>query len=167
MAKETLEAIAHALVAPGKGILAADESTGTIEKRLKSIEVESTEETVDEMHHHFLLVHQMDKVKVAAAISRGVDRTLVFCRTKRGADRVVEQLMRERVKAGAKILTETDVYVKYGLHQKAVDHLRRVFALDPENVEARERLGEGLGLDRRAALEAGIRDAAGKGLWQV
>jgi fructose-bisphosphate aldolase, class I len=44
MAEETLEAIARALVAPGKGILAADESTGTIEKRLKSIEVESTEE---------------------------------------------------------------------------------------------------------------------------
>ncbi len=66
-----------------------------------SHEVESTEETVEEMHHHFLLVHQMDKVKVAAAISRGVDRTLVFCRTKRGADRVVEQLLRERIKAGA------------------------------------------------------------------
>ncbi|HXV57287.1 MAG TPA: class I fructose-bisphosphate aldolase [Gaiellaceae bacterium] len=44
MAEETLEAIAGALVAPGKGILAADESTGTIEKRLKSIDVESTEE---------------------------------------------------------------------------------------------------------------------------
>ncbi len=44
MADETLEAIARALVAPGKGILAADESTGTIEKRLKSIEVESTED---------------------------------------------------------------------------------------------------------------------------
>ena len=44
MAEETLEAIARALVAPGKGILAADESTGTIEKRLKSIEVESTED---------------------------------------------------------------------------------------------------------------------------
>jgi fructose-bisphosphate aldolase class I len=44
MAEETLEAIARALVAPGKGILAADESTGTIEKRLKSIDVESTEE---------------------------------------------------------------------------------------------------------------------------
>src|SRR5205814_6294308 len=27
----------------------------------------------------------------------------------------------------AKILAETDVYVKYGLHQKAGDHLRRVF----------------------------------------
>jgi tetratricopeptide (TPR) repeat protein len=40
----------------------------------------------------------------------------------------------------AKILAETDVYVKYGLHQKAVDHLRRVFTLDSENVEAHERL---------------------------
>ena len=44
MPEETLETIARALVAPGKGILAADESTGTIEKRLKSIEVESTED---------------------------------------------------------------------------------------------------------------------------
>lgn len=44
MGDESLEAIARALVAPGKGILAADESTGTIEKRLKSIEVESTED---------------------------------------------------------------------------------------------------------------------------
>ena len=45
MREETLDATAQALVAPGKGILAADESTGTIEKRLKSIDVESTEET--------------------------------------------------------------------------------------------------------------------------
>lgn len=44
MGDESLEPIARALVAPGKGILAADESTGTIEKRLKSIEVESTED---------------------------------------------------------------------------------------------------------------------------
>ena len=36
---------ARDLVAPGKGILAADESTGTIRKRLDSIGVESTEET--------------------------------------------------------------------------------------------------------------------------
>ncbi len=36
---------AKALVAPGKGILAADESTGTIKKRFDSIGVESTEET--------------------------------------------------------------------------------------------------------------------------
>lgn len=39
-----LETTAKQLVAPGKGILAADESTGTIEKRFKSINVESTED---------------------------------------------------------------------------------------------------------------------------
>jgi fructose-bisphosphate aldolase class I len=41
---ENLQSVARKLVAPGKGILAADESTGTIEKRLKSINVPSTEE---------------------------------------------------------------------------------------------------------------------------
>jgi fructose-bisphosphate aldolase, class I len=39
-----LETIAKALVAEGKGILAADESEGTIKKRFDSIGVESTEE---------------------------------------------------------------------------------------------------------------------------
>ena len=39
-----LEAVARTIVAPGKGILAADESAPTIEKRFKSIDVESTEE---------------------------------------------------------------------------------------------------------------------------
>jgi len=40
-----LEATARALVAPGKGILAADESDGTIKKRFDSIGIESTEDT--------------------------------------------------------------------------------------------------------------------------
>ena len=39
-----LEQIAQALVAEGKGILAADESDGTIKKRFDSIDVESTED---------------------------------------------------------------------------------------------------------------------------
>ena len=42
---QQLQSTAEALVADGKGILAADESTGTIKKRLDSIGVESTEET--------------------------------------------------------------------------------------------------------------------------
>jgi len=42
---ETLNETAKALVAEGKGILAADESTGTIKKRFDSIGVESTEDT--------------------------------------------------------------------------------------------------------------------------
>ncbi|MGB3808462.1 MAG: class I fructose-bisphosphate aldolase [Parvibaculum sp.] len=40
---ETLESIAQAMVAPGKGILAADESSGTIKKRFDAINTESTE----------------------------------------------------------------------------------------------------------------------------
>src|SRR5512133_1020269 len=39
-----LESTAKALVAEGKGILAADESDGTIKKRFDSIGIESTEE---------------------------------------------------------------------------------------------------------------------------
>jgi fructose-bisphosphate aldolase class I len=45
MAAEELQEIARAIVAEGKGILAADESSGTIKKRFDSIGVESTEET--------------------------------------------------------------------------------------------------------------------------
>jgi superfamily II DNA/RNA helicase len=107
-----------------------------------SHEVVSEDETVEEMRHHFFLVHQMDKVKVVASIASGVDRTLVFCRTKRGADRLVEQLRRERVKAGAihgdlrqqareraladfmsgklPVLVATDVAAR-GIHVDAVD----------------------------------------------
>jgi len=42
---DAMRTTATALVAPGKGILAADESTGTIKKRFDSIGVESTEDT--------------------------------------------------------------------------------------------------------------------------
>src|SRR3989440_4939343 len=42
---QQLQSTAQALVADGKGILAADESTGTIKKRFDSIGVESTEDT--------------------------------------------------------------------------------------------------------------------------
>ncbi|XP_063541354.1 fructose-bisphosphate aldolase isoform X2 [Cydia strobilella] len=42
--QEELRKIAQAIVAPGKGILAADESTGTMGKRLQDIGVENTEE---------------------------------------------------------------------------------------------------------------------------
>ena len=64
-------------------------------------EVESEGEVVDTQEHRFIAVHQLDKPKVAAAISNGVDRTLVFVRTKRGADRVAEQLQKEGVRAAA------------------------------------------------------------------
>ncbi len=44
MSIEDLESIALAMVAPGKGIIAVDESTNTITKRLVAVGLESTEE---------------------------------------------------------------------------------------------------------------------------
>ena len=44
MDNSILMSTAHDLVAEGKGILAADESSGTIKRRLDSINVPSTEE---------------------------------------------------------------------------------------------------------------------------
>jgi pilus assembly protein FimV len=63
--------------------------------------------------------------------------------------------------AAARLLTEADVYRKYGLHQKALDHLQKVLALDAENADALERasdLRETLG-DRAGAAEAAERAA--------
>src|SRR6266849_2059815 len=44
MSSDELIKIANAMVAKGKGILAADESSGTIKKRFDAIGVESTED---------------------------------------------------------------------------------------------------------------------------
>src|SRR4029450_8177 len=43
MSKQELESIAQAMVAKGKGILAADESMGTIKRRFDSIKIESND----------------------------------------------------------------------------------------------------------------------------
>jgi superfamily II DNA/RNA helicase len=105
-------------------------------------EVASTSQTVTAMEHRFLQVHQMDKVRVAAAITRAQEKTLIFVRTKRGADRLVEQLCAEGVRAAAihgdlrqanrekaladfssgklPVLVATDVAAR-GLHIEAVD----------------------------------------------
>jgi superfamily II DNA/RNA helicase len=105
-------------------------------------EVVSDTQTVAQMAHHFLNVHQMDRIKVAATICRSFDKTIIFCRTKRGADRLVEQLEKEGVRAAAihgdlrqsqrekaladfsadklPVLVATDVAAR-GLHIDAVD----------------------------------------------
>lgn len=64
-------------------------------------EVVSEQVTVEQMQHRFLQVHDMDKVKVAAAIIRNSNRTIVFVRTKRAADRVADNLRREGVDAAS------------------------------------------------------------------
>jgi superfamily II DNA/RNA helicase len=105
-------------------------------------EVASTTQTVTQMEHRFLQVHQMDKVKVAAAICRNQEKSLLFVRTKRGADRLVENLVKEGVRAAAihgdlrqtnreraladfsngklSVLVATDVAAR-GLHIEGVD----------------------------------------------
>ena len=64
-------------------------------------EVESATVTVDAMLHRFIGVHEMDKVKVAAAIARSSGRALAFTNTKRVADRLAASLNQEGVKAAA------------------------------------------------------------------
>lgn len=64
-------------------------------------EIESHDPTVEEMAHRFLQVHHMDKVRVVAAISGGVNKTLVFVNTKRAADRMVRALRDEGIRAAA------------------------------------------------------------------
>jgi superfamily II DNA/RNA helicase len=64
-------------------------------------EVASATVTVEEMQHRFLLVHEMDKAKVAAAIARHANRVIVFVNTKRMCDRVARAISEAGVEAKA------------------------------------------------------------------
>jgi tetratricopeptide (TPR) repeat protein len=62
-----------------------------------------------------------------------------------------------------RVLAQADVFVKYGLVERAVDHLRRVFALDPRHRGARERLASVLTqLGRRSEAAAELATLAGQ-----
>ena len=112
-------------------------------------EVESSEITVEEMTHRFVAVHKLDKVKVAAAIARSTNRTLIFTRTKVMADRLARDLVTQGVDAAPihgdlrqtsrekslrdfisgklKVLVATDVAAR-GIH---VDDVDVVLQYDP------------------------------------
>ena len=64
-------------------------------------EVASREVTVAEMEHRFLAVHEMDRVRVAARIVEASNRTIIFSRTKWGADKLTDKLLGEDVNAAA------------------------------------------------------------------
>ena len=64
-------------------------------------EVESREVTVAEMEHRFLAVHEMDRVRVAARIVQASNKTIIFSRTKWGADKITGKLIDEGVTASA------------------------------------------------------------------
>jgi superfamily II DNA/RNA helicase len=106
---------------------------------------------VEAMDHQVFLLDQGDKVKVAAEIAARPGRTLVFVRTKHGADRLAKQLTklgapaaaihgnlaqnaRQRALAGftagsPRVLVATDVAAR-GIH---VDDVDLVVHFDPPN----------------------------------
>jgi superfamily II DNA/RNA helicase len=92
--------------------------------------VASPRTTVEAMEHRFLQVHQMDRVKVCAAICRNTTKTLVFVRTKHGAERLVEQLRKEGVKAGATHGDRRQVHREKTLREFADGKLPTLVATD-------------------------------------
>ena len=64
-------------------------------------EVDEPEVTVNEMGHVFMSVHKMNRVQVAARIIGQATKTMLFTRTKRGADQLERELRSEGVKAAA------------------------------------------------------------------
>jgi pilus assembly protein FimV len=60
----------------------------------------------------------------------------------------------------AKILNETDVYIKYNLHAKAIEHLQRAFERNPRHTGAREKL-------KALYLILGKKDEAVLELWSL
>ena len=64
-------------------------------------EVMSQHVTVDKMTHRFVGVHELDKVKVVAAIAGSVNKMLVFTETRIAAERLSRNLRREGVRTNA------------------------------------------------------------------
>lgn len=105
-------------------------------------EVVADEPSVERMQHRFLGVERQDRTSVTASICASTQRTLVFVRTKHGADRLAKRLKnqdvaacslhgglsqakRERILDGFKkgrtsVLVATDVAAR-GVHVDSVD----------------------------------------------
>ena len=103
-----VEWVLRRLVRPHQTLLFSATLDGAVDRLVRRYlhdpvyhEVASSTQTVSAMVHRFFQVHQMDKVRVAASIARSQDKTLIFVRTKRGADRLVLQLADEMVRASA------------------------------------------------------------------
>ena len=99
-----VEWVLRRLTGPHQTLLFSATLAGEIDHIVRSYakdpvrhEVAYKRPTVEAMEHRFFKVHQMDKLKVAAAVASGVGRTLVFVRTKHGADRLGQQFKREGI----------------------------------------------------------------------
>ena len=61
--------------------------------------IEATAEAKSDVAHHFWKVERADRVAITAKLIENHGQAFVFCRTKRGADRVVRQLQAHGVRA--------------------------------------------------------------------
>mgnify|MGYP000535281173 CR=1 FL=1 len=68
----------------------------------QEVAVDAATDTVGTMHHLWLAVHHMDKDRVVASIASAMDKTIVFCQTKRTCDRVERNLQELGVRAAAR-----------------------------------------------------------------
>ncbi|KHN80527.1 Fructose-bisphosphate aldolase 1 [Toxocara canis] len=99
--KEELRQIAAAILAPGKGILAADESTGSMDKKLKPIGLENTEE--NRRQYRQLLFTTPDQVSRYISGVIMFDETF-YQKTDNGIP-FVELLKRKKIIPGIKVRT--------------------------------------------------------------
>jgi superfamily II DNA/RNA helicase len=63
------------------------------------VNIETAEEEKGDVTHHFWKVDRADRVAITAKLVAQHGQAFVFCRTKRGADRVVRQLQAQGVRA--------------------------------------------------------------------
>jgi superfamily II DNA/RNA helicase len=103
-----ITAILDALPEGGQRLLFSatlDRGVDAVVKRyLKDAVTHSTDDataSVTTMDHHILLIDPMHKKSITAEVANREGRTLVFVRTKLGADRVAEQLREQGVFAAA------------------------------------------------------------------
>jgi len=68
--------------------------------RPAKIEVGPKEISMDSMKHHFWIIKKR-KIIVTSDVIEKVGRTMIFCRTRRGVDRVTSELKDERLRATA------------------------------------------------------------------
>jgi superfamily II DNA/RNA helicase len=85
---------------------------------------------IETMEHRFIAVHQLDKAKLTAAIVAANQRTIVFVRTKRAADRVARNLKAEGVSVDAIHGDRTQPQREHALSRFADGRLSALVATD-------------------------------------
>ncbi|MCC6876194.1 MAG: tetratricopeptide repeat protein [Sandaracinaceae bacterium] len=116
-------AVVHASEAPEPEIVAAGAEEEYVDEE-EEVEAQVEEEVEEEVE---VLEDEDDLIEVEEAVA-----------PVRGSPSVPPDIQREA--QIARLLTECDVFLRYGLKQKVIEQLKAVLAIDPAHVEARERL---------------------------